>query len=120
MTVGVSASFETGIPFVAKGEVQVSTAVSFTASFGGAHTVSETFSYSAIVSVPPNITIQANATAASYYISGSYTATYAENWAHAGAITRQISGTIQGLSAYNVVVNYATVASSNAMAAPGN
>lgn len=104
--IGVSTTFETGIPYVAKGEVSVSTEISFNASYGQTHSVSEAFSYSAAVSVPAGATIQANATASSYQISGSYTANYTENWAHAGAVSRQISGTIEGLSAYNVVVDY--------------
>jgi len=108
--IGVSASFNTGIPFVAEAEVTTTVEVSFTATFGQNHSVSEAFSYDAAVSVPSNTTIQANATASSYTINGAYTATYAENWAHAGAVTQTITGTIQGLCAYNVVVNYTEVA----------
>lgn len=106
VTIGTSAAFKTGVPFVAKGEVTVSAEISFNASFGETHTTSESFAYSANVSVPAGGQVTANAVASSYSLSGSYSANYHENWAHAGVVTNQITGSIKGLSAYDVTVSY--------------
>ena len=106
VTVGASAKFKTGVPFIAKGEVTVSAEVSFTATLGETHTTSDAFSYAAVVKVPGNSGVVANAVASSSNISGSYTARYLENWSHAGLVTDSISGNISGLTAYNVTVDY--------------
>jgi hypothetical protein len=113
ISIGVEASFKTGIPFVAEGQVTVSTELSFSASFGEEHTTSETFSYTAEVSVPSNTAIKAKASATTSIVSGKYTANFIKNWAHAGAIIQPISGTINGLTAYDVEVDYIPVAFAN-------
>lgn len=108
LKLGASATFKTGVPYVAKEELTVSAELSFNTSFGATHTVDDTFSYTATVNVPANSSIIVNAVASSYTIAGTYSAVYVEQWAHAGLSTKNISGTIQGLTAYNVVVDYET------------
>lgn len=109
VTAGVSTTVEAGLPFVAKGEIQVSATMSFEVTVGVAKTFSKAFSYSAVVAVEAGQTVQANAVASSYQISGQYSAVMAEVWAHAGAVTKNITGTISGLPAYGVTVGYTTV-----------
>lgn len=112
-TAGVSAGLKTtvnaGIPFVANGEVEVSATVSLDVTMGVSKAVSKSFAYTAELMVPAGATLQASAMASTYSISGSYSATFAEVWVHAGAVTRQVSGEIDGLSAYDVAVTYTTV-----------
>lgn len=55
--VGAKTTFETGIPFVAKGEVEVSAEVSNTFTWNGSTTKTQTFSFSTPVSVPPQSSI---------------------------------------------------------------
>ena len=107
ITVGASADFQCGFPFVAEGRVTVSTEVSFSATIGYAKTVSEAFSYTATVAVAPGTSVKATAQATSHSISGSFSAKLSELWAHAGAVTSSINGTISGISAYDVTVSYA-------------
>lgn len=108
ITVGAETTLETGIPFVAEGKVTMSLEVSFAYTWGEEKSLTREFSYQANVSVPSNSSIIASATASSYQLSGSYTADFIENWYHAGAKTKQIKGNINGLSAYNVEINYNT------------
>ena len=84
----------------------MSAEVSFTATFGETHTTTNAFSYTAMVKVPGSSSMIANAVASTSSISGSYTARYVENWAHAGLKTESISGAVSGLTAYNVEVDY--------------
>lgn len=108
VTAGVKTTIEAGIPFVAKGEVEVSATVSLNITLGVATTINDTFNYSANLTVPASGSVTATATADSYALTGGYSATFAEVWAHAGPVTRQVTGTISGVTAYNVTVTYAT------------
>jgi hypothetical protein len=111
VTLGVSATFKVKIPIFAEADTTASASatVSFSASFGVEHTTSEAFSYTAMVSVPSNSKVTAKATAASYSINGRYTAKFIECWAHAGLVTKVINGTIDGLAAYSVTVDYSSI-----------
>jgi len=108
-TAGLSTTVEAGLPFVAKGQVEVSATFSFSATMGVAKTVTKTFTYNANVNVGPGETIQASAIASTYTLSGSYTAFFSEVWVHAGAVTKSVTGTINGVSAYDVSVSYQNV-----------
>lgn len=112
VSAGVSTTVEAGVPFVAGGSVEVSATMTFEATMGVAKTLTDTFQYNASISVPTNTTIIANALATTYSISGGYSAQFSEVWVHAGAVTKSVSGTISGLTAYDVNVSYTTVPSS--------
>ncbi len=107
ITVGASADIQCGFPFIVGGKVTVSTEISFSVTLGYAKTVSEAFSYTANVDVAPGTSVKASAQASSYTISGSFSAKLSQLWAHAGAVTKSINGSISGISAYDVTVSYA-------------
>ena len=109
ITVGVEVALKTGVPIVAEGKVTVSTELSFAYTWGESLDVSRSLGYEMLVSVPPNSKVVANATASSYKLSGSYTANFTENWFHAGAVTRQLKGEVEGVSAFDVDVLYNTI-----------
>ena len=112
LTVGASVTLKGGVPLMVEGETtaSASTTASIVVTMGVEHNTSETFSYTAIVSVPAKSMITANAVASSKTISGKYIgAKYTECWAHAGLFSRSISGTIDGLTAHDVIVSYSTL-----------
>ena len=106
LTIGTTVEVQAGVPLVADAKFTESAQVSFTATLGVSKTFTNTFSYTANVMVGENQTIQAKAVASSYAVSATFTGTYAELWAHAGAVTKTVSGTLEGVTAYDVNVNY--------------
>lgn len=103
---GLEVGFEAGIPFVEQGEVKVTAQVTTSISAGGSVTAGRTYAYNAKVTVPPMTGINATANAQRQNISGSFTADLIDRWVHAGRITRPVSGTFNGVSAYEVKVSY--------------
>ncbi len=106
IAVGTQAEFEAGIPFVGSGKVTVSAEVSFEYTWGQTKSVSKTFSYNADIQVAPGASVVATATASTYEITGDFTATLSDNWRHAGAVSTEFEGSVEGLAAYVVDVEY--------------
>jgi hypothetical protein len=114
-TAGVSAGVKTtvnaGIPFVVNGQVEVSATVSLNITVGVSVTVTDTFSYQAVLAVAGGQTVQASATASSSSLSASYTAKFSQVWMHAGAVTKEVTGSLRGIPVYDVVVSYSSPSS---------
>ncbi|MGX9727258.1 MAG: ETX/MTX2 family pore-forming toxin [Candidatus Electronema sp. VV] len=106
LTAGGEVDVTVKIPFVNEDTVKLSAEVSLSVNWGKTTTTTDQFSYQADVTVNPGKSVTATATAASAIITGTFTATLLENWQHAGAISQQISGTINSVGADGVVVKY--------------
>ena len=106
---GSEVDAEVKIPFVGDSgsDILMSSSMSLSFNWGKTTTIkTDQFSYQADVTVNPGKSVTATATAASATITGTFTATLLQNWQHAGAISQQISGTINSVGADGVVVKY--------------
>lgn len=109
ITLGAETEIKTGIPFLAEGKIKLSVQASYEYSWGGSLTTSRQFNYQATVDVPSETSISASVVVLQADLSISYTATYLVERAHSGIKSQPLSGTYNGVSSYDVTVEYATV-----------
>lgn len=109
VSMGIKTTVQAGMPFVANGEVEYSATASLDITMGASKSVSRTFNYRAFVDVDPQKQVTATAMATETPLSMTYSAKLSEVWVHAGAVTRRVTGNLNAVSAYDVVVNYTEI-----------
>lgn len=106
LSLGLSTTLTTGIPFVGDAGVEVSTEKTISSTWGEETSLSQDFSYNAQVNVPANSKMIADAVVSKQKLSGTFSAKLLENWQYGGVIEKKITGDVRGASAYNVAVKY--------------
>ncbi len=106
LTLGITTTLTTGIPFVGDAGVEIGTETTISNTWGEETSLNQEFAYNAEVNVPAKSKIIADAVVSKQKLSGTFSAKMIENWQYGGAIEKNISGDVSGVSAYNVTVNY--------------
>jgi hypothetical protein len=107
--VGVKTSFETGIPFVAEGKVEVSAEVSNTYTWNGSQSTAKTWAFSTPVTVPPGGVSSVIITATMSTIAVPYTATGTAVFKSGAKVAGQITGLYTGTNSHDLTVTFASL-----------
>ncbi|HVR40266.1 MAG TPA: ETX/MTX2 family pore-forming toxin [Thermoanaerobaculia bacterium] len=106
ISVGVSASFQTDIPFVADAEVEVSVDVTNTYTWNGSVTTSKVWGFSAPVTVPPGDTYKVVVSVTMSTISVPYTLTGTATLRSGLTMPITIDGTYTGTNSHDLAVAF--------------
>jgi len=115
LKIGIKTTISTGIPWVVEGKVEVSGEISFAYTYGRAHASTQTFQYTAQVSVPKNTQVTAQVTATQGSLTVKYTAVMDIWYADGVSATVDLDGTYSGITSYNIVVSYSSPKSPEAI-----
>ncbi|MBV9849873.1 MAG: ETX/MTX2 family pore-forming toxin [Armatimonadetes bacterium] len=107
LKIGVKTTIEAGIPFVAKGAVELSAEVSFGIAYGSTYTTTQTFLYVAQAAVQSGQQVTAQVVATQSQLDVDYTGTLQVWYINGTNKIFPLSGTYTGISTYDVNVNYA-------------
>lgn len=109
ITIGVSTSFECGVPLVAEGKVDVSVEANNTYTWNGSETKSKAWSWSAPITVPPSSTASVIVSTTLSTIAVPYTLAGTVVFKSGVRMPGHIKGLYTGTNSHDLTVTYATL-----------
>ena len=104
--VKASTELETGIPFVAKGRIEVSASTNFVYTWGDTKKETQTVTFTSNVIAPPHSKVTAQIQVFKSNLDLSYDAHYQCLYEHSRPVNKPFSGTYRGVSSHDVSIVY--------------